>query len=257
MRIEAVTVCVNYADFLTETARHNRHIFDRWLIVTTPDDRATIACCKQHNLQCLTVDGIGSVDPPKFQNKGVGISQGLAQLQTDVWLLHIDADVVLPSDTRRQLEIACLDETCIYGIDRFCVHSWDQWKQLEASGYLHNQHGHQLVTMPPQFGSLNCRLVRNPWGYTPIGFFQLWHGSSGMLDGWRYKDYPLTNSTAAHSDIKHSLQWPRQKRVLIPEIFAVHLESEPVQYGANWKGRKTKPFGPVPAAAAVKPAKPS
>jgi hypothetical protein len=43
-----------------------------------------------------------------------------------------------------------------------------------------------------------------------------------------------------------AVQWARQHRQLLPELFAVHLESERVAMGANWKGRTTRPFGPVP-----------
>ena len=37
-KLEAVTVCVGYADFLGVVAEANRHLFDRWVIVTTPGD---------------------------------------------------------------------------------------------------------------------------------------------------------------------------------------------------------------------------
>lgn len=244
MRVEAVTVCVGYADFLTETAKHNRHLFDRWVIVTRPDDKATLEVCKQHNLQAMTSREFGR-DGCQF-NKGRAISLGLAQLATDGWICHIDADIVLPRDTRRQLELADLDPECLYGVDRVCLCSWEDWKKLEHSGYLHGQHGHHLVSLFPPMGEMGCRIIRGRYGYTPIGYFQLWHGGEGIHSGMRWKDYPDSNSDAAHSDIKFALQWDRRNRVLIPEIISIHLESERVPYGANWQGRRTKPFGPPP-----------
>jgi hypothetical protein len=71
----------------------------------------------------------------------------------------------------------------------------------------------------------------------PIGFFQLWNPKgSGVCH------YPERHTTAARSDMLFAMQWPRDKRHLLPEIIAIHLESESVEMGANWQGRKTKPF---------------
>jgi hypothetical protein len=243
--IEAVTVCVGYADFLTETARHNRHIFDRWVVVTRPDDRETIECCRRHSLDCLTTRELGHNGDPF--NKGRGIAIGTSQLSSQNWILHLDADIVLPRDTRRMLAIASLDKSSIYGVDRVCLHTWEEWKTLEASGYLYDQHGFHMVVFPPPpaaSGELNCRIMRGRFGWTPLGYFQLVHGSDGLHSGWRQKDYSDGDDSAGHSDMKFAMQWDRDHRILIPEIFAVHLESERVRFGANWNGRKTRPFGP-------------
>ena len=55
----------------------------------------------------------------------------------------------------------------------------------------------------------------------------------------------MTRHDATHDDVAHAIQWARRDRVLIPELIVAHLESEPAKLGANWDGRKTKPFGPV------------
>lgn len=239
MKLEAVTVCVDYADFLAEAARHNRHLFERWVIVTGPDDKATIELCRKFDLQCLVS---GEVAGGNF-NKGRAISLGLHQLSTECWVCHLDADIVLPSTTLGMLQVADLDPSCLYGVDRVCLHSWEEWKRVEASGHLAAQHGYEMVSFVPP-GELAPRIRKGPFGYVPIGYFQLWYHTA--RDGTPRKDYPHTDSDAAHSDIKFALQWDRRRRVLLPEVFAVHLESERVDYGANWKGRKTRPFGPGP-----------
>lgn len=43
-------------------------------------------------------------------------------------------------------------------------------------------------------------------------------------------------------------QWPRRNRVLLPDVVVYHLDSEPThKIGTNWRGRKSRPFGPEPA----------
>jgi hypothetical protein len=81
-------------------------------------------------------------------------------------------------------------------------------------------------------------------GWVPIGYLQLWHSSSDEWQGIRIKPYPANHGNACRTDVQHGLQWDRCKRVLIPEILAVHLESEPARMGVNWNGRRTKRFGP-------------
>jgi len=77
----------------------------------------------------------------------------------------------------------------------------------------------------------------------PIGFFQLWHaGATGI------RTYP-GHGAVDRSDMSFALQWPRGRRALVPEIVAIHLATDDGrEMGANWRGRTTPPFGPVPSA---------
>ena len=78
-------------------------------------------------------------------------------------------------------------------------------------------------------------------GYVPIGFFQLWNPICSGIN-----HYPQEHGDAGRSDMLFAMQWPRNKRGFIPEIITIHLESEKlVSMGKNWKGRQTRPFGPV------------
>lgn len=241
--LEAVTVCVGYADFLYETVKQNAQHFKRWVIVTTPEDKQTIELCRRRNLDCVTTRAF--YNDGKF-NKGRGISLGMNYLSTDCWAIHIDADVVLPTKFRQMIDVAGPVQGFLYGADRVNVTSYDQWLKFLHSGYLHDQHGFHLCCSFPQPANVGTRVIRGRHGYVPIGFFQMFHNSDGIHVGMRYKDYPDCNSDAAHSDIKFALHWDRQWRALLPEIVTVHLESEQCQFGTNWKGRKTKQFGPYP-----------
>ena len=119
MKIEAVTVCVGYADFLAETAKHNAGLLDDWLIVTSADDEETREVCRRLSLRTLI-----SEDHRRGGDtfaKGRLIERGLQLLSADGWRLHLDADVVLPTRFRQLAGAAHLDPSKIYGCDRVMV----------------------------------------------------------------------------------------------------------------------------------------
>ena len=242
MYVEAVTVCVGYADFLAAAAPWNAPLFDRWVVVTEAADLATRDVCRRHSLDCLLSDE--GKEPGGF-NKGRLVERGLQHLSADGWRLHLDADVVLPSRFRHRLAAAALDEAAVYGVDRVLVRSWGEWRKLVESGYLQDQHDyHNRLRFPPGL-PVGTRWVGHDVGYVPIGFFQLWHSSQDQWRGARVRPYPRRHNTACRTDVQHGLQWDRARRQLLPDVVAVHLESEPAPLGANWKGRTTRPFGPA------------
>lgn len=238
--LEAVTVCVGYADFLAETLPFNRPLLDRWVIVTTPDDGETRELCRRHGIAPVLTSEVYR-DGAEF-NKGRAIARGLDQLSADAWILHLDGDVVLPSHLRRALDSADLDPNGIYGCDRAMVRGWDAWQRLKYSGYLQHDY-HCRVNFPPGF-PVGDRWCNAQHGYCPIGFFQLWHSQSDLYRGAHTRPYPCHHNDAARGDVQHAIQWDRRDRHLLPEVVAIHLESEPAPLGANWRGRTTKRFGP-------------
>jgi hypothetical protein len=243
LKIEAVTVCVNYSDFLTETIKFNKGLFDRWLIITDPSDTATREVCRRFNLPTLLSTDGTRLAKEEF-NKGRLIERGLKHVSAEGWRLHIDADIALPYDFRHRLLAADLQEDSIYGIDRIMIKSWDEWQALQKSGYLTGaQYDYHYRLRFPQGAEVGSRWCHPQFGYIPIGFFQLWHSSQDEYHGVRVKAYPMSHGNACRTDVQHSFQWDRPKRQLIPELIGVHLESQPAALGANWKGRKTKMFG--------------
>lgn len=245
--IEAVTVCVGYSDFLAEAAKWNIPHFDNWIIVTQPDDQATRELCRKLNLHHVLTDD-GKCPPGKGSfNKGRMIERGFQHGNADGWRIHIDADMVLGSQFRKLLEAAQLQEDHLYGIDRLMCKNWNDWQRVKDSGYL--QTGHYdykcRVGVPRSLGlAIGDRWAHPDMGYVPIGAFQMWHSSQDEWSGVRIKPYPSRHGNACRTDIQHGLQWDRHKRGIIPEILAVHLESEDSNYGVNWNGRKTRHFGP-------------
>lgn len=245
MRIEAVSVCVGYGDFLAAVAPHNRPLLARWLVVTAPEDEVTRAACRAHSIECVTSaeharDGAFS--------KGRLIDRGLALLEADGWLLHLDADVALPPDLHQVLDDAHLDAACLHGCDRLNVRGWAAWQRLRAAG-LACRPGPWAVHLARPETTVGTRVANVAHGYTPIGFWQLWHASAAMWRSFPARRYPHRHGTAARTDVQFALLWDRRHRVHVPELVVYHLESEPAPMGANWAGRSTAPFGPAGVAA--------
>ena len=237
-RLEAVTVCVEYSDFLAETLPHNLRHFDNYVIVTRHDDAATQLLCRKLGVECRATD-VMHHEGDRFA-KSRAIDYGLAYLRRDDWIVHVDADIWLPPMTRQWIDWAAPDPDCIYGIDRCNCTSWDAWRAfIDRPMQQHHQHAHGCLTLPPPF-PMGARIsLRQYGGYVPIGFFQMWSGAKHPE-----RRYPLHQGSAEHSDVLHAIQWPASKRRILPEIIALHLESEASKMGANWKGRATPRFGP-------------
>lgn len=243
MRIEAVTVCVGYADFLSATLPENLPLVDDITVVTSPDDDETRAVCRRHN-----VHHVLSEDHRRGGtfNKARLINRAFDQIAGRDWVLHLDADIVMPRQLRRLLDWAHLDERCLYGADRQRLVGWDEWRSFKRAVDRWDNHAHELGHwFHPKYPMMS-RLVSSIHAYTPIGCFQLFHGFALVQDSYHVRRYPTGYGDAARTDMQFLLQWDRRYRVLLPEFVLLHLESAPAGLGANWSGRTTARFGPVP-----------
>ncbi len=242
MKIEAVTVCVNYADFLDHSLTANLQHFDDIVVVTKPDDTATLKVCAKHCVRVVKTNVF--TERGDTFNKGRAINLGLSHLRHEGWLVHLDADIILPDRFRAMIEKANLQKDCIYGADRVDCKGYDKW--IEYRNSFDRQFKWHYLLNSPKGMNLAARVIHDDYGWCPIGFFQLWHPSMKQT-------YPTNQGSAEHTDLLFSIQWDRAKRILLPEIIftsltitppLVHLESQSeTKMGANWNGRKTPPFG--------------
>jgi hypothetical protein len=246
--IEAIIVSDGYSDFLSETLPLNLPHFDRVVVVTGFDDPDTLELCRRLSVECIPTD-VMNKGGDQF-NKGRAVDFGLSYLRRDAWVCHIDADIALPPMARRLIEWANPDESCIYGIDRVNCVGFDKWRKYQQIPNSYRMgHDYHCRVSPPgtTYGDYDLHMplgsriaLADHDGYVPIGFFQLFSGKLG-------RRYPRHQSESAeHSDVLFALQWPRGNRRLMPELIAIHLESEKCAMGTNWKGRKTKTFGECP-----------
>jgi hypothetical protein len=235
MKIEAVTVCINYSDFLAHTLPHNKNHFDNMVIVTDTKDINTKKICEYYNVRCVQTDVFYEDGSGKI-NKGKGINEGLKHLDGDGWVVHMDADIYLPPLTRSILEKLELDKETIYGIDRMMCPTYKKWIDfLDNPSPLHEGWIYVHTTAFP----LGVRIAEyKNKGWEPIGFFQMWNPKgSGVLE------YPKNHGSIDRSDVLFAKNFSRAKRQLIPEIISIHIDSEEmVRMGKNWNGRQTVKF---------------
>jgi len=241
MKLHALTVSVNYSDLLVHTIATNKDLFDRWVIVTDLRDTVTHELCAVNNLLCVKTDVFYTKG---IFNKWAAINEGLKYVDDDAWVLFIDSDIALDPSTRRVLENLSLNKGCLYGIDRLNCVGLQAWLNFRKGvGIL--KENWMLTTAGLEFGA---RLVHHYGhegengrfeGYRPCGYFQLAHRSA-------FTTHPQDSLGADHEDMVFARQWPRDRRVLIPEIYCVHLEAPRVKagefWGVNWYGRVSPPF---------------
>jgi hypothetical protein len=234
-KMEAVIVCDKYHDFLTHTLPTNKFLFDRTVVVTSPEDLKTQRVCEFNHVECILTDSLMSRWKGQFK-KGAGINEGLGMLNRDGWVVHLDADIWLPPQTRLLIQGADLDTAMLYGIDRFLVKGYEAWNAFRALPDL--QHEDDAYIHLGAFPIGTRVMSKEAGGYIPIGFFQMWHPwTSGIFD------YPWEHTNAGRGDMVQAKRWPRSMRALIPEVICYHLESGDAVMSSNWNGRTTAQFG--------------
>jgi hypothetical protein len=231
--IEAVLVCDNYSDFLAYTLPHNKNLFDRIVVVTSYEDKATQKLCEFHHVECLKTDLLES--RKGLFCKAQAINVGLDALKKSDWVVHLDADIWLPPQTRILLQRAELDKSMLYGIDRFIVKGAEQWHDFIEKPQLQHECDSWVHLNAFPVGTRVMQAAGQ--GYVPIGFFQLWNPKGSGVS-----HYPGEHTDAGRTDVLFAQLWPRSKRAMLPEIVGYHLESIDSAFGLNWIGRKSAPF---------------
>ena len=240
MKLSCVIVCVNYSDFLAHTLPTNKAMFDELIVVTSPADISTKKLCEFWHVKCIVSNECWA-DKSEF-NKGKMINVGLSHLDHPDWTVHMDADIFLPPQFRILLNSLPLDKEFLYGVDRLMCYGYENWVRFWLSPTISNENDIFVHPRPFEPGVRVSKIEKGYDGYIPIGFFQLWNQNFKNLN------YPTQHTTAGRSDLLFALNFPRNKRALIPEFFVIHLESplnSKFEMGGNWFGRKTEKFAPI------------
>lgn len=181
MRIEAVTVCVDYSHYLAKVVS-NKHKLDRWIIVTHESDTDTINLCLANEIEFVCSKKI--FKNAKFA-KGKAINEGLRLLDKKDWILHLDADQLLPSNFREVASRECKYKGKLYGAYRYT-----------ATG---TKFPPTKIMAQQKSGEKKIRLL-----YIPIGYFQLWHSS-------KFKTYVADSDNTLGDDYRFILRWKTKR----------------------------------------------
>jgi len=203
--MKAITVSVDYADYLALTLPVTSRHFKEVLVVTSPDDAATqrVASSGFPNVRTHLTDAFYR-DGADF-NKGLALEEGFDVLGREGWIAVIDADIMLPVNGMR-----CVPRT---------------------PGNLYSAHRRQAS---PE------RMEATDWSRFPMvrdpintGYFHLFHASDPALQERPW--YPTRWRHAGGCDTEFEAKWPGRAKTWLP-FDVLHLG--PVR--ANWYGRTTE-----------------
>lgn len=201
--LNAVIVCVDFADILDMTLGYNRDHFQKVVVVTSIHDEQTPKVCRKLDAQCLVTD-VFYRQGAAF-NKWAGLEQGLDYIGREGWMLVMDADIMIP----RQPPVFTPSFGCLYTpLRRDLREGWQTpphepyWKRLK---FVNRREEH-------------------------AGYFQLFHADTPCLAEKPW--YPTDFSWAGTSDTFFQQRF-KDRDKLRPPFEVLHL-GEPF---TNWAGR--------------------
>ncbi|MEN6550024.1 MAG: hypothetical protein ABFE07_28615 [Armatimonadia bacterium] len=220
-RLEGLTVSVGMADYLALTLPWNVKHFDRFVVVTSSDDKESQAVAQKHGAT-LVISDRHKENGARF-NKGKLINEGMKALEYDDWMLFVDVDVLLPSNLRREFDRHVWNPDVLYYATR--LHT----PQQGQADWVRRYQKKEALAKTLKFSDPPTN--RMPWGY-----FQLFNCRARALAGRGQKVVSEDFVSAGGID-KHFLElWKPARRVLSP-FTIIHIYHGSM--GMNWTGRKS------------------
>ncbi len=239
--IHAITVCVNYSHLFKYTIEANRHFFKRWIIVTHETDSDTIELCKEHNLEYIFSKSLYN----RTFFKSGAINEAIDYLGDVDWILHIDADIVLPQNFPNVFKEDIHGRPLIRGTylnwpegkgKLYTTHGYRKYLDkppeapiLYSMGRVNVEEGEDLKTLNIQkYFDQDNKIVQRHKGY---GYFQLWNNPALNL----YYSNNLRDIYPTHSKNAGADDWIFSKmftKVVALNTYCVHLSPEEI----NWNG---------------------
>lgn len=137
MRIDALTVCWRYSDYLRKGIENWKRGLDSLTVVTTPEDADTLRLCESWDVKVFTTNAFFD-DGAKF-NKGKAMSLAFDAGTWPDWVLFFDADIVPPPTWREEAEAANPQIGCLHGASRVLEEGW-QLHDGELAGWFNLFH---------------------------------------------------------------------------------------------------------------------
>lgn len=208
--MDAITVCVDYADILAITLPRNRGLFGRYVIVTSESDIETMTLAQLWDCELVTTDVF--YDRGASFNKGAGMEQGLRLMANSAWTCILDADIVLP----KRMDYVYESESCIYGPYRYGCPLEDglKWASKPSDAWT----------------KLSLMDDREIAGYCQI--FEMQYALDLMRERGRDSLYGVDWSHAGGCDSEFLLMWDRDRWRRVPWR-VLHIGED----AKNWCGR--------------------
>jgi hypothetical protein len=215
--LKGVVACVGFDDILALTLPRNiRHFSDCVVVTALNDERTARVVAEVAGARLFQTDAFTRNGTPF--NRGLAVEEAFDVLGRSGWILHLDADIVLPAT----FDPGPLDRNVLYGMARRQIPDgvedmdldgdWTRWEAL-------------------------------PSGEQVFGYFQLFHAEAAGLGPRPW--YPTEYPGAGFSDCGFNAKFPVCK-VLEGHVLHIGLTGE------NWFGRATPRLDgePVPGAEA-------
>jgi len=205
--MNAIIICVDYADFLGVTLPYNRHHFDRVLVVTTHKDTETQVVATANNAELFLTDDFYACGA--HFNKWLPLEQGLDRLGRHGWLCILDADILWP----KTIPIYTLTKGSLYTPLRRMQFNLDNGPCLNEAAwamYPHHTNMREFAGWTQIFHAEDEHLGEAPWHEI----------------NWKH---------AGGADSFFQARWPAQCKIR-PPFEVLHLGTP----GTNWCGRTTE-----------------
>ena len=177
MRVDAITVSINYTDRLNQCIPFNKPVLDNWTVIGSERDERTVKLCKCKGVNFFATQR--DYEPGVFFPKGAMLHDYMETIdkETPRWILMLDSDIALPPNIRQLLDAQKLDPNldAIYGVDGRWIFKKGQLK--------YNRPGRV------------------------IGFFQLFHIS-------HFRSHPMRSKDAGEDDMRFMRRFPN--RIILP-----------------------------------------
>lgn len=206
MKVNAITVCVEFSDLLAVTLPRNAKHFKKVLVVSSHWDTPTAAVVRSvPNAELFTTNAF--YRGGAAMNKGAAMEEGLDVLGRAGWMCILDADILLPASVELpggavSGNLYTPRRRMLYDVTKW-MEFLDDWSELPLHA-------------PEEFA----------------GYFQLFHANDPVLVERPW--YGVNWKHAGGCDSDFQKKWGRRNQVR-PPFEVLHLGED----GKNWCGRVT------------------
>jgi hypothetical protein len=205
----AITICVNYSDFLSSALPINRPFFHDYYIVTVTSDTKTIELAKEHNCKLIFGDDLIHIYNERHGRNAIFNKSGLCcmaqkQVHQDhptAWICLMDADVII-GNAILELDLGYLDISALYGLHRL------------------------LYETPYDYLNNIAKKAHGDYSENPLGYFQMYFDKSKYYREW--------SVDCQMCDVFFHDLFPNRKVLKSPICY--HLGFRQL----NWQGRITE-----------------